>query len=121
MALRLLVVDDSIVTRALLREFAEGCGHEVVAEAETLQEAVDAYRAHKPDLVTLDLSLADTDGLAVMKAIRAMDEKARVLVISANVQQSVHDAVTAAGSSGFLSKPFSFEDIRRVLGNFSPL
>jgi len=84
MPLRILVVDDSLITRALLREFAEGCGHEVV-EAETMQEALDAYRAQKPDLVTLDLSLADTDGLSVLKAIRALDETARVLLLAADV------------------------------------
>jgi two-component system chemotaxis response regulator CheY len=119
MALRVLVVDDSLVARSLLKEFIDCCGHQVVAEAETLQGSLDAYREHKPDLVTLDLSLADTDGVTVLKALRAMDPNARVLVVSANVEGSVHEAVQAAGAVGFLSKPFSLADVNRVLTRFS--
>ena len=63
MPLRILVVDDSVVTRSLIQEFAECFGHAVVAEAATLPDAVAAFKEHKPDLVTLDLSLADGDGL----------------------------------------------------------
>jgi two-component system chemotaxis response regulator CheY len=120
MPMRILVVEDSVITRDLIREFIETCGHQVVAEAETLQSAVDAYLEHKPDLVTLDLSLADTDGLSVLKALRAMDASARVLIVSANIQQNVHEEVRAAGAVGFLSKPFALADVKRVLSSFSP-
>ena len=119
MPLRILIVDDSAVARSLLREFAECCGHEVVGEAENLPDTLAAYAAHKPDLVTLDLSLADTDGLSVLKELRASDPRARVLVISANIQQSVHDEVKAAGAAGFLSKPFTLADVTRVLASFA--
>ena len=119
MPLRLLVVDDSVVTRGLIREFAECFGHQVVGEAATLPEAVSAYRTQKPDLVTLDLSLAAGDGLAVLKALRALDPKARVLVVSGNVQQAVHDEVQGAGAAGFLSKPFTLDDLGRALTRFS--
>ncbi|MBI5241834.1 MAG: response regulator [Elusimicrobia bacterium] len=119
MPLRILVVDDSIVTRSLIQEFSECFGHQVVAEAATLTAAVAAYKEHKPDLVTLDLSLADGDGLAVLKALRRIDPAARVLVVSGNVQQAVHDEVRDAGAAGFLSKPFTLDDLGRALTRFS--
>jgi two-component system chemotaxis response regulator CheY len=119
MPLRLLVVDDNVVARGLIQEFAESFGHQVVAEAATLPEAVAAYQLHKPDLVTLDLSLADGDGLAVLKALRELDPKARALVVSGNVQQAVREEVQAAGAAGFLSKPFTLDDIGRALSRFS--
>ncbi|MDD5629603.1 MAG: response regulator [Elusimicrobia bacterium] len=119
MPLRILVVDDSVVTRSLIQEFAEGLGHAVVGEAATLGEAVAAYQSQKPDLVTLDLSLADGDGIAVLKTLRGLDPQARVLVVSGNVQQAVHDEVRMAGAAGFLSKPFTLEDLKRALARFT--
>jgi ActR/RegA family two-component response regulator len=62
--------------------------------------------------------LADGDGLAVLKALRELDSKARVLVVSGNVQQAVHDEVQGAGAAGFLSKPFTLEDMGRALTRF---
>ena len=119
MPLRILVVDDSVVTRSLIQEFAECFGHAVVAEAATLPDAVAAFKEHKPDLVTLDLSRADGDGLTVLKALRGLDPKARVLVVSGNVQQAVHDEVQGAGAAGFLSKPFTLDELGRALTRFS--
>jgi two-component system chemotaxis response regulator CheY len=119
MPLRILVVDDSVVVRGLIQEFAERFGHQVVAEAASLPEAVAAYQSHNPDLVTLDLSLVGGDGLAVLKALRGLDPKARILVISGNVQQAVHDEVQGAGAAGFLSKPFTRDDLGRALTRFS--
>ena len=120
MPLRILVVDDNIVARSLLREFFDILGHEVVAEAATLPETESAYRTHAPDLVTLDLSLPTTDGLDVLKALLAIDGKARVLVISANSQQLVRDAVLAAGAVGFVTKPVSIAEMKAALAGLPP-
>ena len=113
MPMRILVVDDSVVMRELIREFAKSFGHEVVGEAATQAEALAAYRAHKPDLVTLDLSLADGDGLAVLKALRKLGGRARVLVVSPNIQRTVHAAVRAAGAARILSNARSCPPPRR--------
>lgn len=108
MAIRILIIDDNPAIRMILREFIEASGHQVVGEAESLDSAVKAYTEHKPDVVTLDLSLSDGDGLSVLKAIRKLDAKAKVLVISANTQKKVIETVYAAGASCFLSKPIDF-------------
>ena len=110
-ALRILIVDDSPAMRSILRDAFELCGHRIVAETETMDETMNAYAAHKPDVVTLDLSLTECDGLSVLKAIRNLDERANVLVISANEQKKVQEAARAAGAIGYLAKPFQISDL----------
>jgi two-component system chemotaxis response regulator CheY len=106
MPIRVLVVDDNDIARTMIKEILQSSGHQTVAEAESMDEAVKAYEAHKPDLVTLDLSLLAGDGLAVLKAIRKMDGQAKVLVISGNSQKKMRSQVLAAGACGFIEKPF---------------
>ena len=109
--LRTLIVDDSVATRMLLKDMLESAGHQVVAEAENQAEALQAYAAHKPDVMTLDLSLAQGDGLSVLKAIRQLDSNAKVVVISGNSQQKVLEMIQAAGAAGFLAKPFKIDEL----------
>ncbi len=115
MALRILVVDDSPVSRILITEMVRENGHQVVAEAENLAQVLAAYKTHKPDVVTLDLSLASEDGLTILKALRQFDPKAKIVVISGNSQTKVIDEITAAGA-GYVPKPFTQEDLIKALG-----
>lgn len=107
----MLIVDDSPVTRTMIGEFLMMSGHSVAGEAENLAQALAAYEAQKPDLVTLDLSMGQEDGFTVLKALRERDPKARVLIVSANTQSDIYDALVAAGAAGFLTKPFSMADL----------
>ena len=66
-------------------------------------------------MVTLDLSLADGDGLTVLKALRKLDAQAKVLVISGNAQQKVLESISEAGASGILSKPIDFEGLMAAI------
>lgn len=111
MALRVLIVDDSPATRFMLRDVIEADGHQVVAEAETVDAAVAAYREHRPDVVTLDLSLADGDGLTVLRSLRQLDAQVKVLVITGNAQQKVMEEIAAAGACGVLPKPIDFDRV----------
>lgn len=120
MPLRVLVVDDNDVARTMIKEILAGGGHQAVAEAESMDEALKAYEAHKPDLVTLDLSLIAGDGLTALKAIRQKDPKAKVIVISGNAQKKVREHVLAAGASGFIEKPFQAADLLGALNRLFP-
>ena len=97
--------------RSILRDAFELCGHRIVGETETMNDTLNAYAQHKPDIVTLDLSLTECDGLSVLKALRQLDGRANVLVISANEQKKVQEVVLAAGAMGFLPKPFKISDL----------
>ena len=105
------MVDDSAVARTLIMEFLLMNGHEVAGEAESLAQALAAYSAQWPDLVTLDLSMGEDDGFAVLRALREVDRRARVLIVSANTQSDIYDDLMKEGASGFLTKPFTMSDL----------
>lgn len=111
--MKIVIVDDSPITRTMIMEMLSDLGHQVMAEVEDLKETMEAHRAHKPDLITLDLSLAREreDGLAVLKAIREVDKRVKVLIVTGNSSQKVFDQLMAAGASGYLSKPFSSAEL----------
>jgi two-component system chemotaxis response regulator CheY len=117
---KVLVVDDSAVARAMIGEFLRMNGHEVTGEAESLAQAVAAYAASRPDLVTLDLSMGEDDGFTVLEALRRADPAARVLIVSANTQQDIYDELVKKGAAGFLPKPFTMAEFAaaaaKVLG-----
>jgi two-component system chemotaxis response regulator CheY len=120
MSYRVLVVDDAVLTRALLSEFLDELGHQVVAEAGTGREALDLCRKIKPDLVTLDISLPDMNGLEVLKELRKVDSSVRVIVISGNDQNRVLETSRQMGSS-LLSKPFDFAAFEKAVSKvFEP-
>ncbi|MBI4386768.1 MAG: response regulator [Elusimicrobia bacterium] len=115
MALRVLVVDDSPVTRVMLLEMLDLLGHKAVAEADAMDTAVEAYKNQKPDLVLLDLALTRGDGLSTLKGIRRIDGQARVLIISGNPQQKIQEEAMNSGALGFLSKPINMKELSAAL------
>ena len=110
-----MIVDDNPSSRFIIRDLLESRGHRIVAETETLDASLEAYRTHRPDLVTLDLSLAEGDGLSVLSAILKLDERAKILIITGNVQQKIHEQACAAGAGGVLLKPFGLEELARAV------
>ncbi len=108
---KVLLVDDSEITRAMIAEFLQMGGHQVAGEAEGLAQAVAAYKERRPDLVTLDLSMGEDDGFTVLRALLEIDPKARVLIVSANTQPDIYDQLMQEGALGFIVKPFSLADI----------
>lgn len=81
-------------------------GFEVVGEAENGREAVEKYKVLRPDLVTMDIVMRELGGVDAVRAIKAFDDKARILVCSAMAQQSLIAEVLAAGAAHFILKPF---------------
>lgn len=111
---KLLLVDDSGLARRSMRAMLEPAGFEVI-EAEDGMAALERYSVDKPDLVILDLVMKGMYGLDVLAKLRELDPSARVVVVSADVQQSSQDMVHAAGAVGFLNKPVEREHVLRVL------
>ena len=106
----ILVVDDSGLARRRARGILEGAGYHVV-EAEDGMAAIERYFVDKPDLVLLDLVMKGMYGLDVLTKLRELDGSARVIVVSADVQNSSHELVAAAGGAGFLTKPLEADAI----------
>jgi len=116
---KLLLVDDSALARRSMRSILESNGFDVV-EAEDGMVALERYFLEKPDVVMLDLVMRGMYGLDVLTKLRELDPSARVIVVTADVQESSQQLVTAAGASGFITKPIDRERVlhvvRQVLG-----
>ncbi len=108
---RIMIVDDDLPTRVMLRDILELGGHEVVAEASSGDEVLGNYLESRPDLVIMDLVLPVTNGIEATGLIRAMDSKARIIVISALGDIPLIKASFASGAVDFIQKPFTPEKI----------
>jgi len=94
----------------------ETSGHSVI-EAATGIGAIEMFSLERPDVVILDLSMADLGGLEVLKTLRQLDEQARVIVVSADVQRSTEQSVKAAGAERFLAKPANAEQLAAAISD----
>ncbi|MBO2519399.1 MULTISPECIES: response regulator [Limnochorda] len=115
MALRVLVVDDTAFMRMTLRNVLERNGYEVVGEAATGVEAVELYQSLKPDLVTMDITMPEMDGITAIREIMKMDPQARIIVCSALGQKNMVIEALTAGAKDYLVKPFQPERVLEAL------
>ena len=114
MTSKVLIVDDSALTRRSLRTILESAGCEV-AEAEDGLAAIERYFLEKPDVVLLDLVMRGMYGLEVLEKLRQLDASARVIVVSADIQSSSYEMAVQAGAKGFINKPFDKAEILAAL------
>jgi two-component system chemotaxis response regulator CheY len=108
--MKILIVDDSALSRRTLRRILEAANYEVI-EADDGMTALEAYFLEKPNLVLLDLVMKGMYGLEVLVKLREMDPKVRVVVASADIQSSTRTMVDEAGALGFINKPFVAEQV----------
>ena len=106
MTKKLLVTDDALIIREMIKDAAIEGGWEIVGEASNGQEAIDQYEALKPDAMTLDLVMPEYDGLHALRGIMEKDSSAKVLVVSALDQTDVLKEAVQIGASDFIVKPF---------------
>lgn len=112
---KILIVDDAVFMRIKLKDILEKNGYEIAGEAQNGQEAFDKYQEIKPDLVTMDITMPEVDGLESLKMIRKADANAKVIMCSAMGQQgTVMDAIRA-GAIDFIVKPFDTERVIKAL------
>jgi two-component system chemotaxis response regulator CheY len=103
---RVLVVDDAVFMRKVVSDALVKGGHEIIGEAANGQEAVDRFQELKPEVMTLDITMPEKDGLAALKEIIAMDPQARIVMCSALGQESKVLEAIKAGAKDFVVKPF---------------
>lgn len=120
MANRVLVVDDAAFMRMMIREILVKNGYEVCGEANDGTQAVDKYKELKPDLVTMDITMPEMDGIQALREIRKVDPDAKVIMCSAMGQQAMVIDAIQAGAKDFIVKPFQhdrvIEAVRKTLG-----
>jgi two-component system chemotaxis response regulator CheY len=102
---KVMVVDDAAFMRVRAAKLLTDLGHEVI-QAENGREAVDLYASSRPDVVLLDITMPEMDGLAALKAIKQLDPGARVAMVTAMGQQAIVMEAIKAGARDFVLKPF---------------
>ncbi|WP_028273272.1 response regulator [Atopococcus tabaci] len=115
MAKRVLIVDDAAFMRIKLKDILEKNGYEVAGEAQNGSEAIEKYKETQPDIVTMDITMPEMDGVEALKAIKAFDANATVLMCSAMGQQSMVMDAIRAGAMDFIVKPFDTERVIKAL------
>jgi two-component system, chemotaxis family, chemotaxis protein CheY len=111
---RILIVDDSAMSRRIVRDILKSAGHEVAEAADGLA-ALERYSLEKPDLVLLDLVMGGMYGIDVLQKLREMDGQARIIVATADIQSSTREMAAQAGSLGFVTKPIRREELLSVV------
>lgn len=113
--LRIMVVDDSGLTIKKMVKLLEELGHVVAAVASTGQQAVDDYAAVAPDMVAMDITMPDLDGIEATRRIMAAAPDARIIIVTSHGQeQMVMDAIEA-GAKGYILKPVKLEKLKETL------
>lgn len=116
---RVLVVDDAAFMRMMIKDILKKGGFEVVGEAENGVKAVEKFKELKPDLVTMDITMPEMDGITAVKEIKKIDENALIIMCSAMGQQAMVIDAIQAGAKDFVVKPFQpdrvLEAVRKVI------
>ncbi len=120
MAVKVLIVDDAMFMRNMIAEIFNGKkykeeDYQVVAEAENGIEAVEKYKEHNPDIVTMDIVMPEMTGIEALKEIMGMDSEANVIMCSALGQDSLVMEALDAGAKDFIVKPFQPEKVLDVV------
>lgn len=115
MSRRVLIVDDAIFMRMKLKDILEKNGFEVIAEAQNGVEAIEKYKTEKPDLVTMDITMPEMDGVTALKGIKEINSNAKVVMCSAMGQQSMVMDAIKAGAIDFIVKPFDSDRVIQSL------
>lgn len=101
-----LVVDDTLFMRASIRQMLEANGHSVAGEAANGVEAIEKFEAVKPDVVLMDITMPDMDGLEALRRIKEIDKNAKVVMCTAMGQQAMVAKAVELGAQQFIVKPF---------------
>jgi two-component system chemotaxis response regulator CheY len=115
LTMRLLVADDAMFMRMLLKRYLASLNFTEILEAGDGQQAVELYRECRPDLVTLDLTMPEMDGLAAQKQIMEYDRDAKVIVCSALGTRKYITEALVLGARNFIVKPFLPEQIIKTV------
>lgn len=120
MATKVLLVDDAAFMRMMLKDILSKNGFEIAGEAENGAVAVQKYQDLNPDLVTMDITMPEMDGITAVKEIKKINPNAKIIMCSAMGQQAMVIEAIQAGANDFIVKPFQpervLEAVHKVVG-----
>lgn len=112
--MKIMVVDDNLLTRDMIKDLLSEMGHQVVGEADNGDEAIKLFAEQKPELVMLDMIMPGKTGLETLQEIRALDPVAKVVMVTAVQQEALTQELLATGAIAILHKPFMYADLEAV-------
>ena len=121
MALRILIVDDTLFMRHVLRGIVEEEGWEIVGEASNGVEAVEMYKKSSPDITTMDIVMPLKSGIEALDEIITVDPEARVIMCSALGQEELVEEARKSGAKGYITKPFESDLVKGVIRDVAGL
>jgi len=110
-----MIADDSDAIRKLFKDMVSLAEHELVGEAENGAETVEKFNVVKPDLLFLDLTMPEKDGLTVLKEIMGTNPDAKIIMLSGDDSKEMINQCLEAGAASFIPKPFDFDQIIKTL------
>lgn len=113
---RVLITDDAAFMRMMLKDILIKGGYDVVGEAINGADAIEKYKELKPDLVTLDITMPEMDGISACQGIMDYDHNAKCVMCSAMGQQAMVLSAIKAGAKDFIVKPFKAERVIEAIG-----
>ncbi|MFD1037976.1 response regulator [Virgibacillus byunsanensis] len=111
MSKKILIVDDAAFMRMMIKDILTKNDFEVVGEAQDGVEAIEKYKELSPDLVTMDITMPELDGIAALKEIKKANSEAKVIMCSAMGQQAMVIDAIQAGAKDFIVKPFQADRV----------
>ena len=115
MSRKVLIIDDSLYMRTIIKDALIGAGFDVVGQASNGESAIDMAIDLQPDLITLDNILPDMLGLDIIKVLKEEEINAKIIMVSAVGQQSVIDEGMRLGASGYIVKPFTADQLLETI------
>lgn len=120
MAKNILICDDAAFMRMMIKDILTKNGYNIAGEAENGLKAVEKYNETKPDLVLMDITMPEMDGIQALKQIKSQDPSASVIMCSAMGQQAMVIEAIQSGAKDFIVKPFQaervLEAVKKVVG-----
>ena len=117
---KILIVDDAAFMRMMIKDILTKNGYEIAAEAENGLKAIEKYSETKPDLVLMDITMPEMDGIQALKEIKKLDAGAKIIMCSAMGQQAMVIEAIQSGAKDFIVKPFQadrvIEAVKKVVG-----
>lgn len=113
---KVLVCDDALAMRMIMKKHIENMGYEVIGEACDGIEAVSLYKEMKPDIVTMDVTMPNKNGIEALKEIIAYDRNASVVMVTAMGQEERVKEAILSGAKNFIVKPFMADKLQEVIG-----
>ena len=120
MAKRVLITDDALFMRVTLKNILTKNGYEIAGEASNGKESVELYQKTQPDLVTMDITMPEMDGISAVREIKKNDPNATIIMCTAMGQKNMVMEAVAAGAKDFIVKPFQpekvIEAVQKLIG-----